>query len=231
MQPYFLPYLGYFSLINYVDFFIIFDVVQFKRHGWIERNRILSSGKDGWNYIKVPLKRHSQKTLIKDIEIRDDENWRNKILGQLSYYKKKADYYDDVLSLIYRIFEFKTDTIVELNNFSLKLICDYLEIDTEISIFSNMNISIDPPNMPDEWALNISKAMNATEYVNPPGGKDFFSPIKYSRQNIQLKFLRSKLHPYSQKQEKFEQGLSIIDVMMFNSVDKIKEMLNEFDLL
>ena len=86
MQPYFFPYLGYFGLINHTEKFILFDTVQFIRHGWIERNRILKPMED-WQYIAVPLKKHSQKTLIKDIEINNSIDWKNKIFAQLTHYK------------------------------------------------------------------------------------------------------------------------------------------------
>ena len=72
MQPYFAPYLGYISLIKHTDEFILFDTVQFIRHGWIERNRILKPG-GGWQYIAIPLVKHSQKTLICDICVRTND--------------------------------------------------------------------------------------------------------------------------------------------------------------
>lgn len=80
MQPYFFPYLGYYSLIKHSDKWILFDVVQFIRHGWIERNRILKPG-EGWQYVKVPLEKHNRSTLIKDIKIKNQEPWRELILS------------------------------------------------------------------------------------------------------------------------------------------------------
>lgn len=89
MQPYFFPYLGYFSLIKHTDRFILFDTVQFIRHGWIERNRILKPN-EGWQYIQVPLiKDKGRDTVIKDVKIRNTENWQQKIIAQLQHYKKK----------------------------------------------------------------------------------------------------------------------------------------------
>ena len=82
MQPYFFPYLGYISLIKHTDEFMLFDPVQFIRHGWIERNRILKPG-EGWQYIQVPLQKHSLTTDIKDIKIDNTQNWRVKLLSQL----------------------------------------------------------------------------------------------------------------------------------------------------
>ena len=92
MQPYFFPYIGYFSLIKHTDDFILLDTVQFIRHGWIERNRILKPS-DGWQYIMVPLKKHSRETLIKNIEINNEQQWKEKILAQLQHYKKQAPYF------------------------------------------------------------------------------------------------------------------------------------------
>ena len=68
MQPYFFPYLGYFSLIKHADLFILFDTPQFIRHGWIERNRILKPDV-GWMYVSVLLIKHELQTPIKDVKI------------------------------------------------------------------------------------------------------------------------------------------------------------------
>jgi hypothetical protein len=114
MQPYFFPYLGYFSLIQNTDKWIVFDEVQFIRHGWIERNRILKPG-DGWQYISVPLEKHSRETLIKEIKIRNSEDWKGKILRQLEHYKKIAPYYSDVIEFLNIVFKIETTNIVKLN--------------------------------------------------------------------------------------------------------------------
>ena len=231
MQPYFLPYLGYFSLIKHTDEFILLDTVQFIRHGWIERNRILKPS-DGWQYIMVPLKKYSRETIIKDIEINNDQQWKEKILAQLQHYKKQAPYFSNVIDILNEIFSKEYATIVDLNLASLKTVCNYLGINTPIQVFSLMNIDIEPANAPDEWALNICKALgNVDEYWNPPGGQSFFDRKKYENAGINLKFHSAILTDYDQKRNVFEPGLSIIDVMMFNSVDEINKMLDNYELL
>ncbi|MDR0306471.1 MAG: WbqC family protein [Chitinispirillales bacterium] len=232
MQPYFLPYIGYFSLIKHVDNFILFDTVQFIRHGWIERNRILKPNK-GWQYIQVPLiKKDGRNTLIKDVEINNNENWQNKILAQLKHYKKKAPNYFKVISLLDDIFSQRYEDIVSLNKVSLEKILLYLGIEKKIKVFSKMDLQIDEVNAPDEWALNVCKAIEGVnEYCNPPGGQGFFDKSKYDKSGIKLKFQKVTLTEYSQNRDKFEAGLSILDVMMFNSADVICEMLQEFELV
>lgn len=233
MQPYFFPYMGYISLIKNTDKFILFDVVQFIRHGWIERNRILKQN-EGWQYISVPLKKHEQTTLIKDIEINNSENWKDKILAQLSHYKKKSPFYKETIEVVNTGLDINTDSIVELNYSVLKAICDYLDISFNCEIFSKMQLKIEPVNAPDEWALNICKALkNISEYWNPEGGIEFFDRTKYQKSNIDIKFLKHNLPFYSQRRglENFENGLSIIDVMMFNSPETIREMLDDYELI
>lgn len=231
MQPYFLPYLGYFSLIKQTDKFVLFDPVQFIRHGWIERNRILKQN-EGWSYISVPLEKHSRDTIIKDIKINNSIDWQNTIFRQLEHYKKKSPYYNETVSVLKEAFDVETTSIVVLNKHVLETICKYLQIVRDISIFSEMNLPIGDHQAADEWALNICKAMgNVDEYWNPTGGIDFFDKKKYDDANIKLLFQGVKLNPYSQRRECFEPGLSIVDVMMFNSPKQINDMLDDYYFL
>ncbi len=231
MQPYFFPYLGYYSLIKQTDRFVLFDTVQFIRHGWIERNRILKQN-EGWLYIQVPLVKSSRETLIKDIKINNEQNWKNKLLSQLQVYKKKAPYYYKTIKLVENVLDNEYTDIVSLNKAILKATCEHLGINNTIDIFSEMDLIIEEPNAPDEWALNICKALgNIDEYWNPPGGMSFFDRNKYIDNNIELKFQKMELSSYNQKREAFEEGLSIIDVMMFNSVEEINVMLDKYTLI
>ncbi|MHA1285662.1 MAG: WbqC family protein, partial [Promethearchaeota archaeon] len=230
MQPYFFPYLGYFSLIKYTDIWVVFDTAQFIRHGWVERNRILGP-KGNWNYIRVPLKKHHRETKIKDMKIRSEENWKEKIFAQLVHYKKKAPYYKNVINFLEDAFKVETESISYLNTHLLEKTCDYLEISFNYIIFSESNIVIPKINAPDEWALEITKSLKGDVYVNLPGGVKFFDRKKYKENKIDLHFLKIKLKPYDQKQNEFIPGLSIIDVMMFNSPDLIRQILNEYELI
>ena len=127
----------------------------------------------------------------------------------------------------------QTDSIVKINYSTLKSVCEYLEIPFDCEIFSEMNLNIEQVNAPDEWALNITKALGYSEYWNPEGGLDFFDREKYKNAGIDLKFQKINLKPYSQRRgpENIETGLSIIDVLMFNEKSYINEMLQDYKLL
>lgn len=229
MQPYFFPYLGYFSLIKHVARWIVFDEVQFIRHGWIERNRILKPG-EGWQYISVPLEKHRRDTKIKDIRIRNGEDWRNKMLRQLEHYKK-APFYAPTVELVKESISVETECIVELNVRILKTICRYLSVPFDYNVFSEMNLPIEPVEHAGEWALNICKSLKATEYVNPIGGKEIFDPQQFADAKISLVFSKSNLPPYDQRRSRFEPGLSIIDVLMFNDTERVNAMLDDVEYI
>src|SRR5690606_32465985 len=146
------------------------------RHGWIERNRILKPN-DGWQYIRIPLKKHSRDTIIRDVEVDNSQDWGSRILGQLQHYAKPARYYKETIALVSRILdESKNDDLVNINRKVLMGVLEYLGIERKIDIFSHMQLQIAKPSAPDEWALNICLALdNVSEYWNPIGGMDFFN--------------------------------------------------------
>ena len=228
MQPYFLPYIGYFSLIKHSDLFIAFDLAQYKRRGWIHRNRILNtSGKP--MYITVPTKRASLETKIKDILV-DEEGWQLKILAQLDFYKKKAPYYKEVVDFLTDCFSYKTRRISDLNVYLLKRVCDYLKIDHNIKILSELHVTFEEVKASDEWGLYVTKQLGGLSYINLPSGKSFYNRDKYANHNIQIQFIENNIRKYNQMKEGFEPSLSIIDAMMFNHTEEIQEMLDDYQL-
>lgn len=230
MQPYFFPYLGYFSLIKATDQFVLLDTVQFIRHGWIERNRILKPG-EGWQYIGVPLQKHGRETLIRDIAIRNAEDWRDRIVRQLEHYRKTAPHYAATLEVVRESLSVQSDSIVDVNASALAVVCRYLGIELSLDVFSKMGLQIEPVTHAGEWALNIAKAMGAEAYVNPPGGQAIFDKSQFDDAGIQLQFLANTLRPYTQRRPVFEAGLSIIDAMMFNDVAAVNELIAATELV
>ena len=154
MQPYFFPYVGYFSLIEYSDKFIFFDTPQYIKHGWVNRNRVLSQNGDP-TYIVVPIQKTAQETAINDIYIDYSQKWREKIYGQLTVYKKKAPFYKDTIEFIHDILDTDHEKLSDLDFVSTIKVCERIGIKCEFEVFSQMNLEIEEVNAPDEWALYI----------------------------------------------------------------------------
>ena len=230
MQPYFFPYLGYFQLIKSVDRFIFFDDVQYIRHGWLNRNRILKPG-EGWQFIIASLKNHKQAELIRNINLQPGEEWKQKITRQLMHYKKKAKYYDETMQLLSVCFDTTETNIAKFNAYSVKMICAHLQIPFKAEISSEMNFDYSNVKDAGEWALRMCEQLKAEEYINPPSGKDLFEAAKFTESNIKLTFLSPVLDAYDQKRKKFESGLSIIDVLMFNGIVQTKQLIDKFETI
>lgn len=226
MQPYLFPYLGYFDLINYSDRWIIFDTVQHIRHGWINRNRILKPGGD-WQYITVPLKKHGRETLIKDVEISANKDWKTRILAQLQHYKKKAPYFGETYQLVEDCLTVDERSISRLNAAILEKICQHLSIPFEFEYFSKMNLELEPAKEPGDWALRISDKLGAKEYVNPPGGATIFDSARFDEIGIKLTIRHMPALEYECRDYDYIPNLSIIDVLMWNSLDNVKEYFDK----
>lgn len=228
MQPYFFPYIGYFQLINEVDKFVIYDDVNYINRGWINRNYIYNNG--DLQMINLNLKKVSQNKLINEIKIIDDDKMRKKILKSLRCIYSKAPYYKNVYPILEKIILNSEHRLFKYLEYSLKEICDYLEINTDIV----MSSSLDKCNKlkSKEKIINICKILGGDEYINPIGGKNLYSKQTFRDNGIKLSFIKSDYNiKYHQFKDEFVPNLSIIDVLMFNSKYDIQNMLNLYELI
>ncbi|MBT8042907.1 MAG: WbqC family protein [Kiritimatiellales bacterium] len=226
MQPYFFPYIGYFSLLEYADEFILFDTAQYDRKGWMNRNRVLKPT-DGWQYIRAGVVKPAFRATIKDVQVAQDD-WQHVLFRQLEHYKT-APYYAQAIACIEAGVKKPATTLTHLNKQTLEAVRDYLDIHCPIRIFSEMGLELGPVEHAGQWALRITEAVGGGEYVNPPGAaREIFDPQDFNEAGIKLVILENRLPAYDQHRPSFENGLSIIDLMMFCAKDEIKAMLNEF---
>ena len=230
MQPYFLPYIGYFQLIAAVDKFIVYDDVNYIKSGWINRNKILIDKKA--SIFTLPLTNSSSFSKINDIKVNHNLFllWKNKFLKSIIQSYKKAPQYDKVFNLIECLLIIEENvTISFLATKAIKEIANYLNIKTEIvessACYNNSHLKS------YDRVLDICLQENATQYINPIGGSILYDKAIFKQKAIQLNFLQSKNSVYKQFNHDFVPWLSIIDVLMFNSVDDFKYILNNYDLV
>ena len=229
MQPYLFPYIGYFQLIHSVDSFVICDDVQYIREGWVNRNRILLDGRP--YYITLPVERGHRSDNInqRNFSLSKFKEGQEKILHQLSHAYRKAMYFSEVMRLVEQVFACEERDVASFLACHLKKVCDYLGIETPFLISSETKTDTDGLTGQDR-IIAMCRAMNANHYINPIGGQTLYDRETFERQGIKLSFIKTGTYHYTQFANKFVSDLSIIDVMMFNSVDKIHEMLNKYQL-
>ena len=228
MQPYVFPYIGYFQLISAVDRFIAYDDVTFIKQGWINRNRILANGSS--LLFSVPLSGAGSYTLIRDVNINKAlySGWRKKFCKTLEQYYRKAPQYQKVLPMIDIVLAAVPQQVSAFALHSIKVVCAYLAITTEI-VETAVNYNNSHLKAEDR-VIDICRQEGAKTYINAVGGQELYSHDHFAANGIELKFLKSREISYKQHEHPFVPWLSIIDVLMFNSVDETRNMLYDFEL-
>ena len=227
MQPYFLPYIGYWQLLNAVDRYVIYDDVNFIKGGWINRNRILQNGAPA--YINVPMIGASSFKRINEIQVNRDPRVMGKLLKTVEQNYRKAPSFESVMPLMERICRFEGDNLAEFLANSIRVVCDYLGITTTLVMSSQ--IEIDISLRAQDKVIDICRRQGATEYFNAIGGQTLYDQMSFARFGIRLQFLKTAAVTYSQGKGAFVPNLSILDVLMFNPQTTINDMLHQFKLI
>ena len=224
MQPYLFPYTGYWQLINAVDTFVIFDDVNFIKKGYINRNSILLNGKP--HIFTLELIGASQNKLINEIEIGSNSR---KILKTIEMSYKKSPYFYIVFPIIKDILDNKEKNLAKFIGYSLEKIANYLGMGTKF-IYSS-DIRKNNSLKAQDKILEIASLLKSTDYINAIDGQKFYDKERFSQENIQLNFLDTEITEYKQFENEFESHLSIVDILMFNSIEDINNILSKFKLI
>lgn len=227
MQPYFLPYIGYWQLMNAVDTYVIYDDVNFIKGGWINRNRILVNGEP--KYFNIPMLGASPYKSINEIGVNNDTKLIEKKLRVIEGAYRNAPFYQDVYPIIKRILSCEKDNLADYITESFYIICDYLEITTKL--IKSSSLEKDCSLRAQDKVLAICESLGATEYYNAIGGQELYSFNDFKKRGIELKFLKTDSIEYNQFNKGFQSNLSIIDVMMFNSKTQIRQLLQKYTLV
>jgi len=226
MQPYFMPYIGYFHLIRSADLFIVYDNIKYTKKGWINRNRMLQNGKDAM--FSLPLKSDSDFLDVRDRMLATDFD-RDKLLNQFKGAYRHAPYFSQAFPLVEQIVCNEASNLFGFLHHSIVRTCKYLGVSTEITVASS--IAADHALKSQDKVLALCAAVGASTYVNAIGGLELYSPEAFREQSIDLKFIKSMPFEYAQFENDFIPWLSIIDVMMFNPRERIvSELIDNFEL-
>lgn len=247
MQAYTFPYLGYFQLIKAVDKYILYDRLNFIKEAWMNRNRILNSGTGTPQQFLIPLDGKSSNSMIYEVKIFNKFDWRKKLLNSIYLNYKKATQFEEVYSLLECLINYETATIADFNNNSIIGISKYLGINTAISTnepyFDELEKKLterrkyygdyDPETYPLKIlrVFEICRMEGADVFYNAIGGKELYNKDLFKHHGIDAGFINSEFRSYNQNQATFTPGLSIIDVMMFNSIEECGGLLDAYTII
>lgn len=228
MQPYIFPYIGYFQLINSVETFVFYDDVNFIKRGWINRNKILINEEE--SLITFPCLKASQNKEIREVEIDLSDKQYKKILKTISLAYQNAPNFKNIFPIVQDCIESDSKTISELAIYSIQQVCNYINITTNFEISSLKYPTTKSLGKADRL-IEIVKLENATKYINAIGGREIYTKEFFKTKNVDLQFLNPLKSEYKQFGNKFIPNLSIIDVLMFNSVKNVRKMIGNYELL
>ncbi len=227
MQPYFLPYIGYFQLIAAVDMFIVYDNIKYTKKGWINRNRMLQNGKDAM--FTLPLKKDADYLDICQRELSTEFN-RNKLLNRFKESYRRAPYFAQTFPLIEQIVCYDSVNLFQFLRHSIVKTCGHLGIATQIK--NSTDVAIDHALKNQDKVLALCASIGATTYVNAIGGMDLYSAQSFRGRGFDLKFIRSRPFEYTQFDATYVPWLTIVDVLMFNHLDQVQTCItSNYDLI
>jgi hypothetical protein len=228
MQPYFLPYIGYWQLIAAVDVFLLYDNIQYTKKGWINRNRLLKNGSTDATF-SLPLKKGGSQLDIVERELTADFNC-TRLLNRFKGVYGHAPYFAETWPLLERIVCRKERNLFRYLHHSIVEMCTCLGLETEIRISSE--VAIDHSLKGQDKVLALCRTLNAGHYINAIGGMNLYDRNAFRAHGIELKFLRAKPFAYPQFGASFVPWLSIVDVLMFNTLEQTRAVIREgYDLI
>ncbi|MEO7244915.1 MAG: WbqC family protein [Rubrivivax sp.] len=220
MQPYFVPYIGYFQLIGAVDLFVVYDDIKYTKKGWINRNRFLLDGHE--ETFTLALRRGSDSLSVVERELAPDFD-PLQMLDRFAAAYRRAPYREPTMDLLRRVMLCGESNLFRYVHHSLLEVCAHLGIGTEIRVSSS--VRFDNSLKAEEKVLALCEAVGASSYVNPIGGTELYSRDTFAARDVELRFLRSCPVEYPQLGHPFVPWLSIVDVLMFNPVEAVRERI------
>lgn len=228
MQPYFLPYLGYFQLVRAVDAFVIYDNIEFSKGGWVQRNRILLNGTD--SLFSLPIKKDSDYLDIRDRRLADTfPAERVKLLRRIDAAYRRAPHYAQTMPLVEACVMYESDNLFEFIRHSVQSVSEHLGITTRFVVSSTL--PSDRHLKGQDRVLAICRDMDCRTYVNAINGRTLYDRPTFTAQGVDLKFIQMRSIEYPQFGNSFIPNLSIVDVLMFNPLDRVREFLTAYELV
>lgn len=219
-QSNYIPWKGYFDLINSVDEFVLYDDMQYTKRDWRNRNKIKTAHGIKWLTIPVNVKgKYFQKI---NETIVSDNNWSKSHWDTIKHCYSKAPYFNDYKSGFEELYlNLTTANLSEINYEFIKLINQILSISTNISLSSDYELAEDRT----ERLLSICKQSNSNYYLSGPSAKEYFDESLAKKMGIKIIWFDYTNYPeYRQINGPFEHGVTILDLIFNEGPNAIKYM-------
>ncbi len=209
LQPGYLPWLGFFDQMVQSQAFVIYDDVQYDKHGWRNRNRIRTA--EGWQWLTVPVLTKGKATqTIREVKINPQETWQDKHLKALRQHYGKTPFAKEYLPVFQATYAEPWESLFELNMALIDKIVGLLQIKTPIFFSSQMNVHGERT----ERLIEICKSLDGTEYLTGDKAEEYLDEPLFEKAGIKVRWHHYKHPVYPQSHSPFVPYLSAIDLLL-----------------
>lgn len=222
-QSNYIPWKGYFDMINMADMFIYHDDLQYTKGDWRNRNKI--KGQNGLLWLTIPCGT-SEKRLINEVEI-NDSSWQNKHWNLIVNNYSRAPYFNDFKTPFLNFYTAnKWENLSELNQYLINMICtEILGIDTPTINSTEFTLK----KTKSERVIELLKHVGATSYLSGPAGMNYLDKSRFEEEQIELEYMDYSGYPvYEQQYDGFFHEVSILD-LIFNTGPNARKYLKSFN--
>ena len=226
-QPTFIPWYGYFGLVDYVDEFVFLNDVKFEVRSWQQRNYIKCNNEK--KFLTVPvLKKKKSEQKIYEVKINREDNYINKFIKTIELSYKKSPYYNSYSKNIFDIIISNDKSLMELNINFIKYFCDVLGIKTKFT--NSLDLSL--KNKKEDLIKEICEIKKCDEYISTIGAKEYLGDKAFFRNSsIKIKYFSIDSFFYNQIGDKFIEKLSIIDLIFNEGPNALNIIKKKFVIL
>ena len=222
LQSNYIPWKGYFDMINMVDEFILYDDVQYTKNDWRNRNKIQT--RQGVQWLTIPTQQKKLSQRIKDTKVQD-KRWRKKHWTTLEQNYSKTKYfqkYKDIFKNLY--LNSDEEYLSQINYNFITTINKILGITTKIRWSSEFDLV----EGQTEKLLGICKDTKANIYLSGASAQSYFDEVLAKKANIKVEWMDyGGYKEYKQRFEPFEHGVTILD-LIFNEGTNATKFMKSF---
>lgn len=222
LQPGYLPWLGFFEQMYRSDAFVIYEDVQYDKHGWRNRNRIKTA--NGVQWLTVPiLVKFEEHPLISEVEVDNKQNWRKKHLSAIQQSYSKAPFYKEYAGLFEEAYSREWECLVDIDMYFITKLSKCLGMDSKKIIRSS---TLDATGDRVERLVNICKMFKADTFYEGAAGRNYLDEKHFAGHGIRLEFQDYKHPVYNQLYGDFIPHLSVIDLLFNHGEESLAILTN-----
>jgi hypothetical protein len=222
LQSNYLPWKGYFDIINSVDVFVYYDEVQYTKNDWRNRNKLY--GKNGEFWLTIPIHKDAVKQKISEVKI-ENPAWQEQHFKSIYLTYKRSPFFYQIEPLIHEVYiEKKWELLIDIDRYLIEQIAKMVGIQTKFIDSKSYDLQGDRV----ERLVNLLKQVGATTYLSGPSARNYLADKEYifTANDIDLVYKSYVGYKeYSQLCSPFLHGVSVIDVLANVNLAEVKQYL------